>query len=273
MRRVRRRMSGDGCGAALQATGHAGGVDAGAAAGTPVVRQVEQTFHRVELADPAQVRALAFRARAEPADALRQAAGEVFDAQGIGVTTDLVAGLGTFRADVAGEVVQDAGQVGENAHHGRAGEAAREVAVLAMRRAAFREVKLPVRRGRDRLKLERACRGVDDRQRGLAEAVGLAFVHPAHAGEAVGRQDFHGQAEGFHALADALAMLLRQGGGREGHALGQPTARRLASGVGRSGGGRFLGFGEFLQKSRGHKNNTLVGGRMDSKAGRERRSF
>ena len=73
--RRHRQPGSDRRGATFQAARHGGGVDAGAATGTPVVWEVEQAVHRVELADPAQVCAFALRTRTEPADALGQAAG------------------------------------------------------------------------------------------------------------------------------------------------------------------------------------------------------
>ena len=64
----------------------------------PAVREAQQRLDRVEFAHPPQPRRTAGRLRAEPPDAFREAARQVFDAQRVGVTGHLETRLRPVRA-------------------------------------------------------------------------------------------------------------------------------------------------------------------------------
>ena len=134
---------GDGGCAVVESLRERFGVDAGTASGVPAVGEAEERVDAVELRDPAEA---GVGAGAEVADALGQAPGQVLDSQGVGVATDLE-GLRVADLLVAAGVLQDAREVGEDPDSGRPGQAPGEVAVLAVRGAAFGEVELPVGRG------------------------------------------------------------------------------------------------------------------------------
>ena len=107
-----------------------------------LVRQAQQRADVVVLAHKAQLRP---GAGAKIAHGLGQAAGEVLNAQHVGVAT----GLEARRAAgllVSGGIGQQLGRVGKRFHHGRATERAGQIAVLAVRGAAFGQVQLPVGR-------------------------------------------------------------------------------------------------------------------------------
>nr|GFD35207.1 hypothetical protein [Tanacetum cinerariifolium] len=112
----------------------------------------------------------------------------------IGVAAGFEAG-GAVGALVYLGVSQQLGQVGEGAHHGRAAEAAGQVAVLAVGGAALGQVELEVsRRGRG-LEAQGAGRRVHDGKRGLSGAVSGALVVAAQAGEAVAFQQLNVEVE------------------------------------------------------------------------------
>ena len=112
---------------------------------------------------------------AEVGDGGGEGAGEVLDAEGVGVAGGLEGGAlvgagagagGDFAlAEVGMERAEDLGEVGVGAGDGGPGERAGEVAVLAVGGAALGEVELPVGGGRDGLEFALAGR-VRRRRRG-----------------------------------------------------------------------------------------------------------
>ncbi len=126
---------------------------------------------------------------------LFEGAGEVLNAEGVGVAGGFEGGsfvgavgerdVTLALADVGAQVFEDLGQVGVGAGDGWSGERAGEVAVLAVRRAALRQVELPVGRGRYGLQLTLTRGRDDDGEGGLGVGVALAGSVGVEAGEAV----------------------------------------------------------------------------------------
>ena len=178
--------------------------------------------------------------RPDVRDRRRQAAGEVLDAQRVGVAGGLErralvpAGVGAGgdvpAAHVGVEPGQDLVEVGVDPRHGRPGQRAGEVAVLAVRRAALGEVDAPVGAGRDRLQLALRRRADDDREGRLGAGVGGALVGAPQAGDPVAAEELDVVDAGGRDPPQDLGRV-RALGGRPGD---DDVARRPEPGAGRS---------------------------------------
>ena len=197
--------------AALEPPGDGLGVDGEARAGAAVVRRLHEPVHGRELGGEAQLHVPA--PGAEMRDGLRQRVGEVLERQRVGVArrlegralvcARLLARGDPALAHVGLQAREDLGQVGEEPRDGRPLERAREVAVLAVRRAPRGEVEAPVGRGRDGLGPHRRGRGHGDGQRGLGAAVGVGLVLAPEPGDPVARELHDLGAHGRGALGHA----------------------------------------------------------------------
>jgi hypothetical protein len=72
--------------------------------------------------------------------------------------------------------IQDFRQIGIDPRHGRTGQGAGEITILAMGRAPLREIDAPIRTGRDRLQTALAGRCHHDGERGLGIHIALPGI-------------------------------------------------------------------------------------------------
>ena len=240
----------DGGGATFKIAGDGLGVDGEADAGAAIVGKGEKGIDVRELGGEAELGLVTGRERpsAEVLDGCREGAGEVLDAEGVGVAGGLEGGAlaGTVGgtggdgalAEERGERGEDFVEVGVGAGDGWAGERAGEVTVLAMGGAALGEVELPVGRRWDGLELAAGRRRGDDGEAGLRLGVGAAFVDGRFAirargfagvangegGEAVGFEAKDFGPEGFGAGEHGRAVRVAEGVGGDENAAGAPEA-------------------------------------------------
>ncbi len=132
----------------------------------------------------------------EKAHRLGEAAREMLDAERVGVAGRLEGrplggalgrgGCDAAAPDIVGQSAEDLVDIGIDARDRRPRERAGEVAILAMRRAAFGEVEAPIGRGRDRLEPSLGGRSHDHGQGRFRQTViGRAALAGREADEPV----------------------------------------------------------------------------------------
>ena len=189
-----------------------------------VVRQIQQRLDGIEFGRVPQIRMLA---DPKPPDRLRQTSRQMLQAQRIGIAGGLEGSPCDFvtprpRRLVARQVIQNHRQVGEHPNHRRSGKTPRQVAVLTMRRASFRQMKLPVGGRRNWLKLQCPRGGIHHGQGPLGSVIGLSLVAAAQARQPILRKLFDGDAQSLNAFVDMSTPGLLQCRSRKLNTLGCP---------------------------------------------------
>jgi hypothetical protein len=123
---------------------------------------------------------------------------------------------------IVGEAFEDLGHIGIDPGDGRAAQRAREVAILAMSRAAFGKVEAPV--GTRRYRLQAPLRGWrnNNGERRFGFDIGAAGIVTAESGQSVGLELDDLRPERCRPFEDRAPMRKGERGGSRQHALWAP---------------------------------------------------